>query len=189
MRTSLYLLVFLVACESSDKPGAQGAVRERTNAVKSSESRDTLVAELCDAQPRAQFEPPKLANGAAFPTTKGWHWINVWATWCKPCVEEMPRLAAWQKAWSREGVAVQLSFLSADTDPAAIEAFVADHPEARGSLQVADVEEAKVWLASLGVDRMSLPVHLFVDAQGKVQCVRSSSVEDADERLVRALLQ
>lgn len=191
MRAGVLLLglsVLLPACESSKKPGEPGQVRERTNAVKSTTSTATLVDELCDEQPQTAFTPPKLSGGATFPTVKGWHWINVWATWCEPCVEEMPRLAAWNDEWRKEGADLQLSFLSADTDPEAIAAFAATHPEAQGGLQLSDLDEAKAWLGRVGVDNMSLPVHVFVDGAGKVQCVRASSIEDGDKRAVHALL-
>jgi thiol-disulfide isomerase/thioredoxin len=32
--------------------------------------------------------------------------LNFWATWCKPCVEEMPMLSALQSDWSGRGLQI-----------------------------------------------------------------------------------
>jgi len=32
--------------------------------------------------------------------------LNFWATWCTPCLEEMPRFAAWQKQYGSDGLQV-----------------------------------------------------------------------------------
>jgi thiol-disulfide isomerase/thioredoxin len=54
--------------------------------------------------------------------------LNLWATWCAPCVKEMPTLAALQTAYAAKGVKVVA--LSADS-PSAVDkakAFIAAHP-------------------------------------------------------------
>ncbi len=54
--------------------------------------------------------------------------LNLWATWCAPCVKEMPTLAALQSAYAGKGLKVVA--LSADsamaTDKA--KAFIGAHP-------------------------------------------------------------
>jgi thiol-disulfide isomerase/thioredoxin len=54
--------------------------------------------------------------------------LNLWATWCAPCVKEMPTLAALQSAYAGKGLkVVALSSDSASaTDKA--KAFIAAHP-------------------------------------------------------------
>jgi peroxiredoxin len=49
--------------------------------------------------------------------------VNFWATWCPPCVEEMPSLERLHRALGPEGLVVL--GISADEDEAALKAFVA----------------------------------------------------------------
>jgi peroxiredoxin len=48
--------------------------------------------------------------------------LNFWATWCPPCVAEMPSLERMHKALSAEGLSVVA--VSVDEDEAALTAFV-----------------------------------------------------------------
>jgi len=41
--------------------------------------------------------------------------LNFWATWCGPCLVELPRFAAWQKKYGPAGL--QVIAVSMDDDP------------------------------------------------------------------------
>jgi thiol-disulfide isomerase/thioredoxin len=49
--------------------------------------------------------------------------LNLWATWCAPCIKEMPTLDALAV---RAGDALQVLTISQDTDPAKVAAFFAE---------------------------------------------------------------
>ena len=51
--------------------------------------------------------------------------LNFWATWCPPCVEEMPSLVAMQSQLKARGVTVLA--VSVDIDKSAYEKFVREH--------------------------------------------------------------
>lgn len=51
--------------------------------------------------------------------------LNFWATWCPPCVEEMPSLVAMQTQLKGRGVTVLA--VSVDIDKSAYEKFVREH--------------------------------------------------------------
>jgi peroxiredoxin len=51
--------------------------------------------------------------------------LNFWATWCPPCVAEMPSLERLHRSLSPEGVSVVT--VSTDEDEAELRRFVAEH--------------------------------------------------------------
>ncbi len=53
--------------------------------------------------------------------------VNLWATWCGPCVKEMPTLAALQKAYEGKPVKVVAISIDAAKDTAKAKAFIATH--------------------------------------------------------------
>ncbi|MFZ0762134.1 MAG: TlpA disulfide reductase family protein [Candidatus Sulfotelmatobacter sp.] len=51
--------------------------------------------------------------------------LNFWATWCPPCIEEMPSLVEMQQRLKSKGVTVLA--VSVDVDGSAYERFLKDH--------------------------------------------------------------
>jgi thiol-disulfide isomerase/thioredoxin len=56
--------------------------------------------------------------------------VNLWATWCAPCVREMPTLAALQAAYPGRVLVAPISMDKAD-DREKARAFIAQHPPLR----------------------------------------------------------
>ncbi|MEG2803012.1 TlpA disulfide reductase family protein [Stenotrophomonas sp.] len=89
--------------------------------------------------------------------------INVWASWCGPCVEEMPALAAFAAAQPADGV--QVLGLALDT-PDGVRDFLArvpvDYPIVLDTPGPADAS------VRLGNAQGLLPYTVLVDAQGRI---------------------
>jgi cytochrome c biogenesis protein CcmG/thiol:disulfide interchange protein DsbE len=51
--------------------------------------------------------------------------LNFWATWCPPCVEEMPSLVEMQRRMKAKGITVLA--VSVDVDEGAYKQFLKDH--------------------------------------------------------------
>jgi thiol-disulfide isomerase/thioredoxin len=150
------------------------------------------AAELCDkvltrdAAPTFAF--PSTLDGTA-PTGKGPRWVNVWATWCPPCVEELPILRRMEAKLAKQASPVKLTLLSVDTAAEAVTNFASAHPEVKGSLRLSDDKQLEPWLVSIGLDRgATLPVHVFVHGDGKIACVRTGAVKETDLPAIAALL-
>jgi len=53
--------------------------------------------------------------------------LNIWATWCPPCVEEMPSIEALHRDMASQGLKVVAVSIDAGNARGAIQAFAADH--------------------------------------------------------------
>ena len=91
--------------------------------------------------------------------------VNLWATWCAPCIKELPSLGALQQELG--GDQFQVVTIAVDErDPAKIEPFLAGHGAANLPVLIdRDRTIEKV------VQVIALPTSLLVDRDGKVKAM------------------
>lgn len=134
-------------------------------------------------KPIPGVNPPQKSGG-------GWKWINLWATWCHPCIEEIGLLGKWQQSLQKDGVPIDLELYSVDDDEAALTGWLkkTNMPGTVRWLKGGATDLPAV-LESLGVDKTAgVPVHALVDGNGKLRCVRTGSVHDQDYGAIKAIL-
>lgn len=90
--------------------------------------------------------------------------LNFWATWCAPCIEEMPELSALANEFA--GQPVQL--LGIGIDSATNIKLFADKHQISYPLPVAGAAGLE-WLRGLGNSSGGLPFTVVFDSQGRVQ--------------------
>lgn len=86
--------------------------------------------------------------------------LNFWASWCAPCLKEMPRFSAWQRDYGVEGL--QILGVSMDDDAAPVRRLLAKHPLAYPIL----MGDAKLGEAFGGV--LGLPCSYLIDTEGRI---------------------
>lgn len=136
--------------------------------------------------PNANALSPSVAFGVG-----KWVWVNLWAAWCKPCKEEMPRLLDWQKKLSAGGVLLELAFVSLDDDERQLHRFLEAQPEGgvRASYWLPDGDVRGGWLSALGVKQpVDLPVHALFAPGGQMSCMIQGAVEERDFPALAAYL-
>jgi thiol-disulfide isomerase/thioredoxin len=129
-----------------------------------------------------KFAPGAKSPATALPSGK-WLWINLWAAWCAPCKEEMPRLAAFASRLAQAGQDVTLAFVSLDDDERQLEQFLVANGEShpRATYWLRDGRERDEWLTAMGLPKApDLPVQVLVDPRGKVRCTVHGAIEDGD---------
>jgi thiol-disulfide isomerase/thioredoxin len=188
----LALLTAMLLASGCDDPQSAASAPARVVAVQAEAKSDVPPDEFCDALPGETAIPFRLpgAEAADRPSPGRIVWLVVWATWCKPCIEEMPRLTQWQKRLAAEQVQVDLLFLSVDESAEKMEAFRKKHGRIPPSLHLKEADALEPWIQRLGLDRgAGLPVHVFADRSGRVRCARAASVGENDFATVRRLLK
>jgi thiol-disulfide isomerase/thioredoxin len=103
--------------------------------------------------------------------------LNFWATWCTPCVEEMPLLNAFfqenrLKSWQMIGLAID--------QPSAVKRFLSQHP-VEYAIGMAGLNGTEL-MKNLGNEAGGLPFTLVINAQGAVQMRKLGKLTDNDIR-------
>jgi cytochrome c biogenesis protein CcmG/thiol:disulfide interchange protein DsbE len=93
--------------------------------------------------------------------------LNFWATWCPPCVEEMPSLVEMQRRMKAKGVTVVA--VSIDVDDGAYHQFVKDHGVNLLTVRDPDQKTAKLygtrgWPETYIIDRNGVMRRKFIGA-------------------------
>lgn len=167
-------------------------LNRRVVAVAAKEGTEERLAEFCDVVGNSlanrSFSLPALDSQPTFSEGES-RWINVWATWCGPCIEEIPMLVDWQTRLKTNGAEVALKLISVDEEIGELRAFEKKHPKFPTSFHLSDQEALLPWMTGLGLDKgAGLPIHIFADARGQILCVRAAAIKPAHYKTVFTLL-
>jgi thiol-disulfide isomerase/thioredoxin len=184
--------LLLAACDQTGGPAPEPApARFQSVAVdpKNVDPPEAFCDVWLDEAHAKPFPEVKLDEGGWTPPAT-WRWVNVWATWCGPCVAEMPRLQKWEQKLAEEGTPVELLFLSVDKNRPLVERFRDQHPGTAPSLRIADESLLPEWIGALGLDAgTAIPIHAFVDPKGRLRCLRTGGLGDHHLASVRNLVR
>lgn len=185
-----------VGCKGGEpeKPKAP-VVDEAARTAKIEAAMNQAAIDFCDKNWPGEGEGvrsfgagPKVKGPAAEAKLGSWRWVNFWATWCAPCLEEMPLLGRWRDTLAREGVPFELELWSVDEDEAKLRARVQSGLPAK-TVWVDGPESLAAFLGEAGMDPDSmLPVQMLVDPKGNLRCVRIGSISENDWGTVRRLI-
>jgi peroxiredoxin len=126
--------------------------------LKPEPASSAAVALLSQTLPDPQGTPFDLGTLRGTPMV-----VNFWATWCAPCVEEMPELSEMHTQLSPKGV--QVVGIGIDT-PANVAQFV-KRMQVSYPLVVAGIEGAEL-ARQFGNASGALPYTVLIDRQGRV---------------------
>ncbi|MRG96453.1 redoxin domain-containing protein [Polyangium spumosum] len=206
-------LLLLAACENGGAEKPAPPVTGRSNAVTAPNGGGATspASAAPSTKPATPAAPRKLcADTTARPAPKGalktaaapgaaalpanisfgvgkWVWVNLWAAWCGPCKEEMPRLQNFQSRLRNAGVMIDLAFVSLDDDERQLARFLEAQGQAgvRASYWLPEGGGRDSWTAALGVkDAGNLPVHALFAPSGQLACLIQGAVEDGDYQAI-----
>jgi peroxiredoxin len=133
-----------------------------------------------------EFSLPDINGGIR--DVREWHGkvlaINFWATWCPPCLKEIPEFIALQDKYAGQG----LQFVGiALQGPEEVRDFIREHgmnyPVLVGELEVVDLAR------TLGNDMGALPYTVIIDRQQRISFVKHGQLDgDQAEAIIKALL-
>ena len=101
--------------------------------------------------------------------------INFWATWCPPCLQEMPGFSTLQEQYASKGV--QFVGIALDTSDNIL-GYSKQHP-ASYPLFVAEAKGAEL-SRQLGNSRLALPYTVVIDDEGKPRLSRLGRVSEQE---------
>ena len=104
--------------------------------------------------------------------------LHFWATWCPPCLKEMPVIDAIHQKYAPLGLTVV--GLNCDEERSAMSDFLASHPARYGMVRLGSLHGPTSYAYGLS----GIPLSVLVDREGRVaQVVRGFAGDGHDERL------
>lgn len=180
------LVVVVTACKRSEQATTETTATSTTSSTTTAATPPTTTtAAGADV---GQILPPyqaKRLDGSAFDLAGERDKVvllNVWATWCGPCVYEIPELQALHVKYGPRGFEVVGASVD-EGDPADVKAFADEH---KMTYPVVLDPEGKV--AGL-LDASVLPTTVLIDRNGRIVWKKIGAIMPQDDTLTKAIEQ
>jgi thiol-disulfide isomerase/thioredoxin len=194
-----FIVVAAVLALASCEEKSTGPAPSRFDSVKKPTT-STAANNFCERQwsttegAKKKFvaPPEKPIPGApAIPDVKAgsWKWVNLWATWCHPCVDEIPLLARWKTSLEKDGIPVDLEMWSVDEDQTALTSWLQKTAMPGHVRWVRSPDDLPAVLEGIGADKgAAIPIHVLIDGNGNLRCLRVGAVHDEDYGAIKSIL-
>jgi thiol-disulfide isomerase/thioredoxin len=104
--------------------------------------------------------------------------LNFWASWCEPCVNEMPVLNAWAKAADESSVVLGINVKESSS---AVLDFMARHRIAYPVLLDGAGAQLKLWTKGV------IPTTILIGRDGRARWRITGEIDPTDPRFIKAL--
>ncbi len=160
--SALAVVLVLAACKPHPEQPQAASPAAKPAPAQPATPTPSPAAGLADVGAQPKLRLPTVDGKTFDLAEQRGHWVvvNYWATWCGPCLQEMPDLSA--LAALREYIKV-VGIANDDIAPAELQAFLQKHPVVYPIVQVDPGSPP----ADFGVPP-TLPISWLIDPQGKV---------------------
>lgn len=106
-------------------------------------------------------------------------YLDIWATWCKPCVEEFPNSIALRQKLPDEDIL--FAYLSVDSDTAKWKSYLDENDNMKG-MHLIEQESGTVWK---GLKLSGIPRYMLIDLNGNI--TNAHAPKPSSEKIMAAI--
>lgn len=173
-----FILLALIVTITSCKEESKGVVANHTERDATSKEDATIPIYNFDGFEESYFEKN---DGTVYV-------INFWATWCKPCVKELPAFEKLRETYKDKGVTVVLVSLDfPDKIANGVIPFIEKH-ELKSEVILLDDPDANTWIPKVSEAWSgAIPATILVKNGEKTFYERSFTFEELEAELTKLL--